>query len=386
MLDHRKLYPSSTYTLVFSAPAVKCDSIPEGLLLPVSSPNGCMLMEKSNNTRGLNCNGWIPYLSWVLALKNLGPFGLDDAKLLLPPRVYHTEYNTNYIGGTKDGPATVFLASRSLSTSKNIFNWDVLSCSLYNASYIVSVTSDSNNRGVLSKPNIRALNDLPFEVNASMPTTDTPSFAIQPPSMSDLALIESLNRLLVGTIWGSEWSRMGNTSYFFGPLLTVQNPGLSQTLLPFTKELLPYWSNPQPVDKFRDDPKQWTSWQTVDDPLNVPETIWFPNEAYASSTSNRSLGTAVEELFQKMTLSLFSNPAFLEDSAETVEIEYRVTQNIYAHNSRNLLISYHMAWQSVSLWSLVSPAASPSTATALRIVTDSRHPSELPGAKTLRSW
>jgi hypothetical protein len=87
-----------------------------------------------------------------------------------------------------------------------------------------------------------------------------------------------------------------------------------------------------------------------------------------------------------MTLSLFSNPAFLEDSAETVEIEYRVTQNIYAHNSRNLLISYHMAWQSVSLWSLVSPAASPSTATALRIVTDSRHPSELPGAKTLRSW
>ena len=73
------------------------------------------------------------------------------------------------------------------------------------------------------------------------------------------------------------------------------------------------------------------------------QAIWYPSEAYTSATFNRSLGTAVEELFQNTTLSLFSNPAFLENSTDTVEITYGLTQNIYAYNRRNLLVSYGLA-------------------------------------------
>lgn len=308
-----------------------------------------MLMEGSNVFNvGLKCNEWIPYPSWVPRAED--PHFLPNitsGQLSLPQTQTGGDrysYNRNYIGGTLDGSAAVYLATRGVSPPKTIFNWDILYCSLYNASYDVNVTSDSNRRGFVSKPTLRALNDLTWNTNASMPAPETPSPENQPTSMSYLALMESIDRLLVGNIYGSKWSRVGGTSYFNWRKLTVQNSGLSQTLLPFTKELLPYWSDPRfNVGSFQSDPKQWTIFKTVDDPVSGLREIWLPNEAFASPNLDKPLGTAVEQLFQNITLSLFSDPTFLEDSTETVEITYSVSENIYAYNSKNLLISYGLA-------------------------------------------
>lgn len=92
--------------------------------------------------------------------------------------------------------------------------------------------------------------------------------------------------------------------------------------------------DPRPLDV-----NQWT----LVDHLDGDQTISYPNEAFAASTFNRSLGSVVEELFHNMTLSLFSNPLFLANSTEAIEIKYNITQNTYAYNSPNLFISYGLA-------------------------------------------
>jgi hypothetical protein len=48
----------------------------------------------------------------------------------------------------------------------------------------------------------------------------------------------------------------------------------------------------------------------------------------------------IEELFQNMTLSLISDALFFEPATENITVEYERVQNIYAYNSRNLLLSY----------------------------------------------
>lgn len=162
-----------------------------------------MLMEKSNRTRGVRCDDWIPYISWVPGFFSDGLPVIEGIGISLPPPERGPggqDYNRNYIGDTKIGSTTVFLATRSVSPTKTIFNWDILSCSLNNASYTVNVTSDSNNIGFLSGPTTHALNNLTF--NVSMPTPEPPSSANQPTPMSYLALMESLNRLLVGNHLG----------------------------------------------------------------------------------------------------------------------------------------------------------------------------------------
>jgi hypothetical protein len=44
-----------------------------------------------------------------------------------------------------------------------------------------------------------------------------------------------------------------------------------------------------------------------------------------------------------MTLSLFSNPYFTEESAEDIAVAYNITQNTYIYDSKNLFISYGLA-------------------------------------------
>jgi hypothetical protein len=267
------------------------------------------------------------------------PLVLDESDPTL------TQYDPRYIGGLTGGAPSVYLATRSQRLPYDINNWDLLNCSIYNASYSVKVTSDSNGRGVLSKPELSVLNNIPFDTYASTRVINMPLPANESATFGYLALMESFNRLVVGTIFGRASSRIQNTSYYEERFLTVQNEGFKQTLLPFTADLLPFLSVSYALDQKGDyvedppDVKQWTVVGTIDGNM----TVSYPNEAFSSSTFNRSLGSVLEELFQNMTLSLFSTEAFVEDSVESIEVAYNITQNTYAYDSRNLLISYGLA-------------------------------------------
>jgi hypothetical protein len=357
--DHQATFPNSTYTLDFPAPAMRCEAVPQDLLQHFNSAMNCSLMlGESDDDPKDECENVVTYLSWVPG-KVLGdasstsdeysiPFmsnSLANGTLPLELRKTSYQYDPRYIGGFTGGAPSVYLATRSQRLPYDFDNWDLLNCSIYNASYLVNVTSDSNGRGVLSKPGIQELNRVPFDIYASMRVINTPLLANESAAFGYLALMESFNRLVVGTIFGDTYSRVRNTSYYKEESLTVQNEGFKQTLLPFTADLLPFLSVSHALDQIGDviseppDVKQWTVVETIDGNM----TVSYPNEAFSASTFNRSLGPVVEELFHNMTLSLFSTGAFVQASAEDIEVAYNVTQNTYTYDSRNLFISYGLA-------------------------------------------
>lgn len=275
--DHQTPHPNSTYVLSFPGPALSCQSISPDLLQQLSVVTNCSFPSNSSNTKSkAECENAVTYLSWVPgeSLNDDGgeyliPFTEDemvDGVLPLEPLTgSHTGYHDpRYNDGITGGAATVNIATRSQKLPYNPENWDLLNCSMYNASYVVKVTSDSNSQGILSKPDIRTLNRIPLGIYTSLRPVNTPPPMNQLATLSYLAVMESLNRLLIGTIVGDPGARVRDTWYWDEESLNVQNQGLTQTLIPFTKELLPFLGKPhllvgydgeivQPLDV-----KQWT--------------------------------------------------------------------------------------------------------------------------------
>jgi hypothetical protein len=357
--NHHASFSNSTYTLSFPAPALRCEVVPQDLLRYFNDAMNCsLLLDQSEDDPKAECENLITYLSWVPG-KVLGnesstsaeysipfmPNSLIDGTLPLGFRKSSYQYDPRFIGGLTGGAASVYIATRSQRLPYDINNWDLLNCSMYNASYTVNVTSDSNSRGILSKPEIRTLNSVPFDIYASMRVMNTPLLANESAAFGYLALMESFNRLIVGTIFGTKYSRVRNTSYYIEESLTVQNEAYKQTLLPFATELLPFLGVPYDVSLELEpnyvplDPKQWTAVETIDGNL----TVSYPNEAFSASTFNRSLALVLEELFQNMTLSMFSSPFFVEQLDVYTDVSRNITQNTYAYDSRNLFISYGLA-------------------------------------------
>jgi hypothetical protein len=151
-------------------------------------------------------------------------------------------------------------------------------------------------------------------------------------------MMECLNRLLVGTIVGS--SAIGNTSYWLQLGLRVQNPHLMSTLLAFTHELSPFLatSNSSGLMMPTPDPSQWVAVDKSD--YNV---ISLPEEAISSPSFNQSLGSAIEELFQNLTMSLFSDSRFVRDMQDPVDVTVSYTRNLYSYSQKNLIVSYGVA-------------------------------------------
>jgi hypothetical protein len=362
VLDHQTAFPNSTYTLDFPGPAMRCQGVPEDLLHGFNDAMNCSFMVgESDRGPKVECEeGLVTYLSWVPG-KELGteqnltavesPIPFKPNSMISVTSPFSSPrpgsgHDPRYIGGFTDAAPSVYLATRSQRLPYDFDNWDVLNCSMFNGSYSVKVTSDSNGRGIFSKPEIRTLNRVPFDVHVPKHSLDTALSANLSANISAtfgyLALMESFNRLIVGTISGGTWARVENSKYYDEEDLTVQNEAYEQTLLPFTTELLPFLGYLHGHTKFDKteppDVKQWTLVETLEN-LSVS----YPNEAFSSSTFNRSLALVLEELFQNMTLSLFSIEAFVEQSAEAIQIERHITQNTYAYDSRNLLVSYGLA-------------------------------------------
>lgn len=253
--------------------------------------------------QSVKCLYLVTYLSWVPAevegqdrLNPFEPGSMVDGTIPLNPPTVNRPYDSRYIGGISNEAASVYIATRSPKLLYDPNAWHLLKCSLFNASYTVNINSDSSGQGVFSTSEMLQLNTVPFLPIAPRRFTMMPLATSYSAELSYLALMKSLGRLLVGTISGDYNSEIDEIDYYEEIRLNVQNSGLSQTLLPFTAELLPFLGNQL-------GPNQWTIVDTVTSTYGN-KTISLPNEAFTSSTFNRSLGPAIEELFQNMTLSL----------------------------------------------------------------------------------
>jgi hypothetical protein len=347
--------PNSTYNLTFVAPAMQCQLTATDILQQFNNATNCTFAaRKSTNFWPTDCEHLITYISWVPNATSLVPFdghSISDGYLPLVPSISDAgSYDSRYLGGYRDGPASIFIASRTRGQSYDIDNWILLNCSMYNASYTATVKSHGESRGVSSVTEVRRLNSVPFEHNTSQ-RHPTGNVANVPPSGKDsatlgyTALMECIGRLLVGTIFNSFGPSSSNYSYYNEQDLATQNEGLSQTLLPFSAEFLPFQGRMDPMEgTYALDPNdaQWTIVANFSEGYNR-KTVAYPAEAFQATSFNRPLGRVVEELFQNMTLSLFGDPGFLEPAAENITVQYERMQNTYTYNSRNLLLSYGLA-------------------------------------------
>jgi hypothetical protein len=170
--------------------------------------------------------------------------------------------------------------------------------------------------------------------------------------LSYLGMMECLNRLLVGTMVGS--SAIGNTSYWLQLGLRVQNPHLMSTLLAFTHERSPFLAtfNASGLMMPTPDPSQWIA---VD--KSGYNNLSLPEEAIFSPMFNKSLGAAIEELFQNMTLSLFGDSRFVRDVQDPVDVTISYTRNLYSYSKKNLIVSYGVALSLALLASLAGCVA-----------------------------
>jgi hypothetical protein len=98
--------------------------------------------------------------------------------------------------------------------------------------------------------------------------------------------MESLGCLLVGTIFGTSGSTMSNDIHYDEKALATQNDGLSQTMLLYSAELLPFQSRMDPWDgPDALDPND-TQWTTVARDQLSNRKIAYPAEAFQVMTFN----------------------------------------------------------------------------------------------------
>lgn len=341
----RTAHPNSTYALSFVAPAIECQGISEDLLQGFDNITNCSLIARDSEILPESeCDPFLTYIAWIAGADVLVPFesnSMVNGSLPLEPAV-STFFDSRYIGGYHDGPASILVATRSQRQPYAVSNWELLNCSMHNASYSVKVTSDRDNQGVLSDVRSHKLNGMQFSGVTRSRDLGTQPSVVDSADLSYTALMECMNRLLVGTIFGSPTSRVENTSYYEEKKLATQNEGLTQTLLPFTKELLPFLGLSNEVegyDALKPDDEQWTIVARIND-TSGNHTIAYPSEAFAATTFNVSLGNAIEELFRNMTLSLFSDDSFREPTTDNITVRYERSQNIYVYSSKNLILSY----------------------------------------------
>jgi hypothetical protein len=349
--DHRTSYPNSTYELQFNAPALQCQPTTIDAIWGFNRAAGCNFT-KTRASPGEPCGHTVPYVAWVPERLSLVPFGngsvksgflpLDTALEVLEP---NEDYSKSYLGSYEDGPSSLFVATRN-DPQPGDLSWNILNCSLFNATYTVYESSDSNSRSQSLLSEVRLLNSVPFRTTTVHKFSE-PRDATQATVFSYQALMEAFNRLLVGSMVSSEVA-YSQSQYWYGAGMRSQNPNVMSTLLAFSNELVRFLSASRTngYDPLPEDPL-WTTVQVLEKGL-----ISLPNEALESPSYNQSLASAIEELFQNMTLALFNDARFLRDSEQPVNITVSYNRNIYSYSSRNLLISYGAALSLTLLASL----------------------------------
>jgi hypothetical protein len=349
--DHRTAYPNSTYEVQFNAPAVQCRPVSQDIMRGFNRAAGCNFTRTAASPRQ-NCSESNPYIAWVPEILSLVPFSngtlrkgllpLDDEMEYLTPLV---DYSKSYLGSYQGGPASVFVATRRLAPPVGR-GWDVLNCSLFNASYTVHESSDSNRQSEPRLSELRILDSVPFTTRTSRKMSEQRS-ALDATLFSYHALMQCLNRLLVGSIV-SDYEDPEGLPYLDEDRLKFQNQNLMATLLAFSTEIVPYLTkSANKGDSFKAEDLQSTIIAEVGE-----STISLPNEALESSSFNKSIASGIEQIFQNFTLALFNDARFLRDSEDPVNITVSYTRNVYSYSSRNLLLSYGIALSLTLLASL----------------------------------
>jgi len=212
--------------------------------------------------------------------------------------------------------------------------WNVLNCSLHHAIYTVNVTSSASNISDIADYTVEVLGAV-ARPSPSDGTIDGNEFTDDmSPSLVRGADVNGYMAILTGF-----FSVVGGyiTNLHDSGTINIES-NIESSILMYTREMLQYTT----ITGVEGADISGSSWWALTDAERASKTA-YPQEALRSPNFNRSLGAAIEDLFPRLTLSLLSNPLFVQDSGQRINATIESWPNVYTYRRRNLLVSYGVA-------------------------------------------
>ncbi|KAK4445775.1 hypothetical protein QBC34DRAFT_471610 [Podospora aff. communis PSN243] len=278
---------NSSYRLHFDAPAVKCEKISVDILNGFIPVMGCPVINDGNYSTQ-ECGASYYYMAWPPSSDSIIPFGNGSIAYGRGPWVLDS--NVGSFGPYGHEPASVFVAV----DTEPPYGEDmiVLNCSLWNSTYTV---------------------DYNFPVDGQRITVADTRYT-HPVSVG---LLDSFPDVFLDlSIYGPPLNGTDGRPHETGAFL--------QTDLAYSAELFPTYK----LSIVTSDKQAYN--------ITVAQAMVSPN-------FGRPLSTLIEEMFQNMTLALFSQQVFLRDGALMTNVTIRSTQNEYSYEPSRLLLAYGLA-------------------------------------------
>ncbi|EXJ86860.1 hypothetical protein A1O3_03814 [Capronia epimyces CBS 606.96] len=244
--------PNSSYSLQFFGPSIRCQPTADTVMSSFDAVFGCNLTvtNYTDNFCGFNYS----YLAWTPDPTVRVPF--DTGSVTNDSLDFRHDQSTctdlSSIGGFAQEPVMIYIG-----TFTDTGNWSVLNCSLYNASYTTKVDYQESVETISTTTQpLNGLPLLPVEHHAESYSDLTEAERV---GMSYQAVMESFGKIMVGGIW---------------------------------------YSGDAP-------------WEVEVDATSVLLTSLKNCMELGGNDSMTSLAQATEQLFENITISLFSKPDYV---------------------------------------------------------------------------
>ncbi|KAF2170478.1 hypothetical protein M409DRAFT_51517 [Zasmidium cellare ATCC 36951] len=311
---------NASYVLSYIAPSLRCEAIPDFILSGFVLSMGCdpslafESAELSDSCYMYERQSVWNYLSWAPNSTAKVPF--DNGSFSGGSLPINDGSPSSFLGNYESSPANLFVAvPGNLSEG-----WKVLNCSLFNATYNVNFTFQEDAQMVkvldvnITNPILPLFSNDRRRSNVNISQTDFIRFNAQ-------SLMDSLGCLMVGSVATAD-------STFSSEHATDGSMGVADA---FTTEMYPIYTSSCDA--------QTTGY------CSGSQSVTSSTEASPTSKwYQRPLADAMEDLFQNMTLSLFSRSEFLgvADEAST-NVTITTVRNVYAYNRQRLWLAYGLA-------------------------------------------
>lgn len=219
-------------------------------------------------------------------------------------------------------PPSLFVAYRWLRPEGQ--RLEALNCSFHDANYTVHFDFTNGNQSV--KLLSIELLDKPLELSLSIwngcKGGDKSDTVLTAKQVGYQALIESLGRVLVGTV-------SIDFPHHESPLLVADQTSVMKTNIAYSKQLA--WLTGI-IQRSGDD----GTWTTASYKSSAIDLSVVPN-------TGMTVGASIEELFHNMTLSLFSDSSLLSKSPFNINITTTAAENVYSYVWTQLVLAYGIA-------------------------------------------
>ncbi|KAK6430594.1 hypothetical protein LTR95_013249 [Oleoguttula sp. CCFEE 5521] len=343
--------PNASYTQTFPGPVLRCADV-EGQLLSQITKN---IEQTAPTKENANKDGFdvasatsFGYIAWTPSGSDPRPFDFDNTTYTVSPGT---------LGPIDVGPASVFVALlpaminrityRGLVNASDVTaNATVIQCTLYNSTYnaAISWTNGVQNVGITYGQSYGTVVPQNLLYAGAMGLDLTPSASAANPwsfnvtsvqTLAYQAVMDALGQILVGTI--------GN-SFDSNGVLEVEGTNIMNTILSDTKELdfLRKYMNGEGATA------GFSSFQAFLSQGNTSDT-WpggsVPDNRTASTLELRS---AVEKLFENITISLMSSVLLQADPSSPfapapVPVTSTSYETVYAYSASTLWTAYGLA-------------------------------------------